>query len=334
MLVLLAHSHRAAAQVTRDVNLSWQQRFLGILPLVKPDPADPIVVTVNGTPITAAQVNDYAKVEAQLINATSTAEQKATWRDAVDNLINRQLLIDEAKRRGITIPDAQVAQRAREFQITSVKGQRVSNPGPPDATLLNAVRGSMLIEKMLDTDFSQAKVRPTDQQVKKYYDEHKDLFIKDPGEVQIAHIAVRLPRGASAQQKKEAWDKITRLFKEAQATKDFATLAKKSSEDEVSAPKGGDLGFFRRGQLPPIVEKQAFNTPVGKLSDILESNLGYSFMKIVSRRGVTYQSLAEVKPKVAMVLLEYNQDDVVKSLLRKLNKQAKIQFRQPTDRNA
>jgi hypothetical protein len=57
-------------------------------------------------------------------------------------------------------------------------------------------------------------------------------------------------------------------------------------------------------------------------------------MKVVSRRGITYQSLKEVKPKIAMVLLEYNQDFVVKSLLRTLNKKAKIDFKKPTDRTA
>src|SRR6204780_5872814 len=70
--------------------LNWQQRFLGILPLVKPDPKDPVVVTVNGAPITAAEIADYTKTEAQMINATSTEEQKAVFRDASENLINRQ----------------------------------------------------------------------------------------------------------------------------------------------------------------------------------------------------------------------------------------------------
>src|SRR5215468_4069667 len=172
-------------------NLNWQQRFLGILPLVKPDPKDPVVVTVNGQPITAAQINDYAKTEARLINATSTEESRAVFKDATENLIGRQLLIDEAKRRNIVIPEPQVAARASEFKLTGASGEEVaaSNSGTADKQLLDAVRGSMMIEKMLDDEFRAAKVRPTDQQIKKYYDEHRDLFIKDPGEVRISHVA-------------------------------------------------------------------------------------------------------------------------------------------------
>src|SRR5271166_3903088 len=132
-----------------ESGLNWQQRFLGILPLVKPDPKDPVVVTVNGAPITAAEIADYAKTEAQMINATSTEESKAVFRDASENLINRQLLLQEAAKRKITISDAEVAQRARDFQIAGAEGQTASSSGAPDAQLMNAVRGSMAIEKKI-----------------------------------------------------------------------------------------------------------------------------------------------------------------------------------------
>jgi len=319
----------ASAQISVNIgpaNLSWQQRFLGILPLVKPDPKDPVLVTVNGTPITAAQIHDYAKTEARLINATSTEESRAVFKDATENLINRQLLIDEAKRRKIVIPDPQVAARAGEFKLTGLSGEEISGGGSQDPQLLDAVRGSMMIEKMLDEEFRAAKVRPTEEQIKKYYEQHRDLFIKDPGEVRISHIAVKLPDNPTDAQKAAARAKIEKLYKEALHTKDFAKLARENSEDSMSASKGGDLGYFRPGQLPPVVEKQVFSTPVGHLTPIIDSNLGYSFIKVTERRGETYSTLNEVKPKIAIVLLDYNEDEVVKALLKKLAKSAKIEF--------
>src|SRR5579863_8898049 len=106
--------------------LSWEQRFLGIIPLVKPDPKDPVVVTVNGAPITAAEATDYAKTEEKMLNATSTEEANAVFRDATENLISRQLLLQEAARRKITVSDAEVAQRAREFQVAGASGQEIN----------------------------------------------------------------------------------------------------------------------------------------------------------------------------------------------------------------
>lgn len=326
--VALATAPAVRAQLGES-GLSWQQRFLGILPLVKPNPKDPVVVTVNGAPVTAAEIADYADTEKKLINATSTEEEKAVFRDATENLINRQLLLQEAQKRKITIPDAEVAQRAREFQIGGAEGQSVPQTSAPDTQLLNAVRGSIEIEKMLDEEFRAHHVQPTEAQIEQYYNEHRDLFVKDPGEAEIAHIAVKLPQNPTDAQKKAAEAKIVKLYKEAQKTKDFAALAKANSEDTESAAKGGNLGFFRPGALPPVIDKMVFSTPVGHLTQIVESNLGYSFIKVVSRRGETISPLSEVKAKVAMFLLDENEDTVVKGMLTKLAKSSKIEFKTP-----
>lgn len=326
--IVVASAYPAHAQLGQS-GLSWQQRFLGILPLVKPDPKDPVVVTVNGAPITAAEIADYSKTEARMINATTTEESKAVFRDASENLINRQLLLQEAEKRKIAIPDPEVAQRAREFQVGGAEGQTMPQSGAPDAQLMAAVRGSMMIEKMLDDEFRAHHVQPTEAQIQQYYDEHRDLFVKDPGEVQIAHIAVKLPPKATDAQKKAAEEKIIKIYKEAQKSKDFAALARKNSEDTESAAKGGDLGYFRPGVLPPVIDKMVFATPVGQLTQIVESNLGYSFIKVVSRRGETISPLSEVKAKIALFILDENEDMVVKGLIKKIAKGAKIEFKNP-----
>jgi len=328
IVVAVATGNPVRAQLGQS-GLSWQQRFLGIIPLVKPDPKDPVVVTVNGAPITAAEIADYAKTEANMIGATSTEETKAVFRDASENLINRQLLLQEAAKRKITVSDAEVANRVREFQIGGTGGQTAPQTGAPDAQLMNAVRGSMMIEKMLDDEFRAHHVQPTDAQIQKYYEEHRDLFVKDPGEVQLAHIAVKLPANATDAQKKAAAEKIIKIYKEAQKSKDFAALAKQNSEDTESAAKGGDLGYFRPGQLPPVVDKVVFATPVGQLTQIVESNLGFSFIKVVARRGETISPLSEVKAKIAMFILDENEDAVVKALIKKIATGAKIEFKSP-----
>jgi parvulin-like peptidyl-prolyl isomerase len=77
------------------------------------------------------------------------------------------------------------------------------------------------------------------------------------------------------------------------------------------------------------VDKMVFATPVGQLTQILESNLGYSFIKVVSRRGETVSPLTEVKAKIAMFILDENEDAVVKALLKKIAKGSKIEFKNP-----
>jgi peptidyl-prolyl cis-trans isomerase C len=323
----LASAPVAHAQQAQPSGLSWQQRFLGILPLVKPDPKDPVVATVNGAPLTLAQVKDYAKTEARLINANTTEETRAVFKDAMENLISRQLLIQEAERRHVTIPEGEVAQRAREFQIQGAGGETMSSTGnAPDQILLDQVRGSMEIEKMLDEDFQKHKVAPSEQDIQRYYDEHKDLFVQDPGEVRLSHIAIKLPANATEAQKADGMKRIKKLREEAVKSKDFGALAKANSEDASTSSKGGDLGYFTKGQLPPVVDQLAFATPVGQVSTILQSNLGFSFLKVTDRRGASYAPLTAVKAKIAMVLLDYNQEYIVKGMLKGLAQDAKIRF--------
>ena len=323
----LASAPILLAQQAQPSPLSWQQRFLGILPLIKPDPKDPVIVTVNGAPITLAEVRDYAKTEARLINANTTEENRAVFKDATENLIGRQLLIQEAERRGIKIPDAEVAQRAREFQVQGAGGETMDSTGnAPDQTLINQVRGSMEIEKMLDADFQKHKVAPSEQDIQRYYDEHKDLFVQDPGEVRLSHVAIKLPSNPTDAQKAEGLKRINKLREEAIKAKDFADFARKNSEDQSSAAKGGDLGYFTKGQLPPVVDQLAFSTPVGQVSSVLQSNIGFSFLKVTDRRGASYASLTSVKAKIALVLLDYNQEYIVKNMLKDIAKNAKIKF--------
>jgi parvulin-like peptidyl-prolyl isomerase len=323
----LASAPESRAQQPQSSGLSWQQRFLGILPLIKPDPKDPVVVTVNGTPITLAQIRDYAKTEARLINANTTEETQAVFKDATENLIGRQLLIGEAEHRGIKIPEAEVAERAREFQIQGAGGETMDSTGnAPDQILIDQVRGSMEIEKMLDAEFQKHKVAPSEQDVQRYYDEHKDLFVQDPGEVRLSHIAIKLPANATDAQKAAGMKQITKLRDEAIKAKDFAEFARKNSQDQSSAPKGGDLGYFTKGQLPPVVDQLAFSTPLGQVSPVLESNIGFSFLKVTDRRGAVYAPLTSVKAKIALVLLDFNQEYIVKNMLKDLARDAKIKF--------
>ncbi len=327
IVAALASAPQTRAQQPPQSGLSWQQRFLGILPLVKPDAKDPIVVTVNGTPITVAQVRDYAKTEQRLINANTTEETRAVFKDAMENLISRQLLIQEAERRQIKISEGEVAQRAREFQVQGIGGETMSSTGnAPDQILLDQVRGSMEIEKMLDEEFQKHKVAPSAQEIQRYYDEHKDLFVQDPGQVRLSHVAIKLPPNATDAQKAEGMKRITKLHDEAAKTKDFAAFAQKNSEDTPTASKGGDLGYFTKGQLPPVVDQLAFSTPVGHVSNILQSSLGFSFLKVTDRRGASYAPLSAVKAKIAMVLLDFNQEYIVKNMLKGLAKDAKIKF--------
>ena len=75
------------------------------------------------------------------------------------------------------------------------------------------------------------------------------------------------------------------LLERVRAGEDFAALATEASDDVGTAPLGGDLGWFRRGQMVPEFEEAAFGIPVGAVSRIVETDFGYHIIKVERVRG-------------------------------------------------
>lgn len=71
---------------------------------------------------------------------------------------------------------------------------------------------------------------------------------------------------------------------------DFADLAKRYSEDPGSGPQGGDLGFFRRGELAPEYEATALGLRQGEISDPVETQFGFHMIQLLEIKGSTYNT--------------------------------------------
>jgi parvulin-like peptidyl-prolyl isomerase len=102
--------------------------------------------------------------------------------------------------------------------------------------------------------------------------------------IHASHILISYDGSSVAPRTKrskwEARDLAMKVHKEATAPEaDFAALAMKYSDHTESAEKGGDVGRFARGTMPPRFEQIAFSLKVGEISDVVESMLGYHVIR-------------------------------------------------------
>ncbi|MCL2658321.1 MAG: SurA N-terminal domain-containing protein [Betaproteobacteria bacterium] len=139
----------------------------------------------------------------------------------------------------------------------------------------------------------------SDQELRKEYEAHKDKYAA-PEERRARHILIEVAKDAPADKRAAAKEKVEALLKQVKAKPEsFAELAKANSSDKGSAEKGGDLGFFGRGQMVKPFEDAAFKLKPGEISGVVETDYGYHIIKLEAIHGGALKSFDEVKQQIA-----------------------------------
>jgi len=130
--------------------------------------------------------------------------------------------------------------------------------------------------------------------VEAYYDEHRAEYDL-PEKRHARHILIRTPPGSEDKTaaRKKADDILARLRK----GEDFATLAGQYSEDS-SAARGGDLGFFGRGQMVQPFEEAVFGLKPGEVSEVVETQFGFHIVKLEEIQAAQVKTVEQVRPEI------------------------------------
>ena len=149
----------------------------------------------------------------------------------------------------------------------------------------------------LDRDY-----QPTEDDLKKAYSDEAARYVV-PAVRRASHILISLPANASEAQAKAALAKIDDIAKQARAGADFATLAKKYSQDSATAAQGGDLGVVRPGVLPKTLESAVFamNKP-GEISQPVRTSFGYHLIKLTAYTPEKRRPFAEVRKDLVQLV--------------------------------
>lgn len=166
---------------------------------------------------------------------------------------------------------------------------------------------------LIDLDEQRKKIKIPDTAVKEYYERHKTIHF-DAGEIRCRHILFLVPPGSPESAWDEARRKAADAARRARAGEDFATLAKTLSEDQRTASRGGDLGFFARGSIDPDFEAAAFALREGQISDPVKSVYGYHVIK----READIPPFAEVKEDIRKELVDRRADEEALKLAQDL----------------
>lgn len=249
------------------------------------DGADTVLATIGNDKIVQADIDG--------VMASLSPQERAQY----DNAAGREAILD-------SIIDLKVfARSAREQKLDSDERYKKAM-----ASFEERLLATLAQEKL----FASASITPTEEEAKAYYDEHKEIF-QVPASIRASHILIRADKNMPDKDQKAAAKRASEILSDIQSKKiTFEDAAKEYSADPGSRTRGGDLGFFTKGQMVPEFEKAAFALKKGEMTrKPIKSEFGYHIIKLTDTREANIRSFEEVKTDIINDLAYQKQFQIV-----------------------
>jgi len=309
MLVLLAGSILLAAAATLKVDPSQAEKL-----------APDIVARVNGEVVTSAELR---RVKAELLERRRLQGQagdegpdaEALETLAVQNLIQRHLMLQEAAQRKIAVSNDELDQAItalrRRFADLKGFGTWMEERGLDDATLIETIRGDILT-RLVFAALAEEAESATESQVEEYYAAHKE-DLAGGEEVRLRIIVM---------DSAEAGDAVLTALGDGIS---FDSLARQVSRGQRAA-QGGDTGWMNVQALPPQLRQVVGKLKEGEAYGPIEKNPDeFMIVALAGRRHGQARSLDEVRPDIERHLLTLNKRQAMQAWLSEQEAQADIE---------
>ena len=296
---------------------------------VKPEDLPAVVARINGQEIKKEQLLDQAeKLRSQFQGAAQAPLNAQFYRDVLNTLVAQTLLQQEAKKEGITVSDAEVDQQIAalrsRFPDAEKFKQALASQGLSEERLRAEMHREGAVQKLVAAKvFSSVNI--TDAEAKAFYDKNQDKM-KQPPQVHVRHILVKVDPSATDADKQKARTKAEDLLKRAQGGEDFAKLASENSDDPGSKTQGGDLSWLPPGRTVPPFDKAAFAlTKPNELSPVVETDFGYHVIQLLERKEASAVPFEQAKGRITEFLRQRQVQERLQAHVEELKTKGKVE---------
>ncbi len=209
----------------------------------------------------------------------------------------------------------------KEFAVQMARGLALAQEGyrrkldqKPEFKIQSTYRTNEIMATFAETAIAR-EIPEGEAAAREYYESHKSEYER----VRARHLLIRTkgspipPRpGAKVLSDEEGAAKAESLRQKILSGSDFAAIAKAESDDAASTTSGGDLGWFKRGQMVPAFEEAAFQLKPGEISKLVKTPFGYHILKLEGRE---WEPFDQVKPSLEEKLRAENLQKALTELL-------------------
>ncbi len=266
---------------------------------------DKIIAVVNDEVITQKEFNQLFEPYLQKIEENYKGNDKETiikqTKEAfLQRLIDNLLIEYEARKRGVGIKDEEVMNVLKDMLTRQNTGmeeflKKLEKEGSSLASVKKEIKGQLTRMKLMRWEI-KAKIIVSDQEIGEYYNQHRDEY-EGKEAVRLKQILLLAPQNAGKAMKAKIRENAEGIQKRAINGEPFDYLAAQYSQGPA-AGQGGDLGFIEKGGMIPEMETVAFSMPPGKISNVIESNIGFHIIKVVDKRGAGFKPIAAVREEI------------------------------------
>lgn len=244
---------------------------------------------------------------------------KEQTRGALGQMIDEQLLLQQAKEMGITadlevIKAMEKLRQDRKLPSMDALEKEIVSQGYTVDDVKDNIRTNYLTRTVLQREVYN-RVTVTNDEVRKYYDTHQKDFDRPAG-IHLREITVltdnRGPEEVASQKKK-----LEEALAAVKKGEDFGTVASKYSESQT-AQEGGDFGFWTKGELSPSLEEVVSKLDKGQVTDILTVQGAFMIIKLDEKHNGGILAFELAQKEIQDILLNKAIPPKVKDYLTKL----------------
>jgi parvulin-like peptidyl-prolyl isomerase len=300
------------------------------------------IIKVNSGVITE---NMYNKSFQQAINSSPLAGKGLDAADSknqflslifknrvVNELIIKELIYQEAQKRKIEVSNKEIDKTIEEIadklggKAKLESTMTLNNVKMED--LKNNIKLDILTKKLVEN--VAGEIKPAEKELKAFYDKNKESKFSNPDLVRASHILISTPDMTNKTEVKTAQAKAEKILAEVKAHPEkFSEIAQKNSDDPGSAEKGGDLSFFKKGDMVPEFSKVAFSLKPGTVSEIVKTQYGFHIIKVTDRKKAGVVPFVEVKAEIGKYIADTHKIKVMQKMLEASRNTAKIVYLDP-----
>ena len=254
------------------------------------------VVAVNGQSISRADFDHK-------LESSPVAKQ------VLGQMVQQQLIDQYARDKKVDVSQADIDKKEADTKAKMQPGQYeqiLKQQSLTEQDVQNIFKQQLVLEKAV-----APQVHVSESDIKSYFDKNRATFDK-PEQVRARHILVADPAKA-----KEVLAKL-------KAGGSWDALAKQYSTDPSSKDKGGELGFFGRGQMVPAFQDAAFGAKVGQIVGPVKSPFGYHVLQVEEKKPAQRATLASAHDQIKTLLTNQQQSTAIPAFLTQLKTNAKI----------